>query len=126
MRRTGIKEQASCLTEDPTAAGPLGLGTDCQLVMPVPPQVVDKPQENRNNTTTRRIENTPYDQPGLGIAGQEHHVGTIKTAPNRYPRWTPASPSQWELRSKEERNKKLRTKEGGMEKSQSKEGGNEE
>ncbi len=35
----------------------------------------------------------------------------------------PASPSQRELRSKEERNKELGTKEGGMEKSQSKEEG---
>ncbi len=43
MRRTGIKDQASCLREDPTMAGPLWPGTDCQLVMPVPPWVVDKP-----------------------------------------------------------------------------------
>ncbi len=42
MRRTGIKEQASCLIEDPTAAGPLGPGTDCQLVMLVSPRVVNK------------------------------------------------------------------------------------
>ena len=43
-----MKEQASCLTEDPTVAGPLGPGTDCKLVMPVPPWVVDKPSESRS------------------------------------------------------------------------------
>ena len=125
MRRTGIKEQASCLTEDPTAAGPLRPGADCQLVMPVPPLVVEKLKEDRDYTTTRGIGNTPSNQPGLRVASQKRHIGTIEMTPNRHPRWNP-HPTPWGSRSKEERNKELGTEEGGMKKSQSKEWGNGE
>ena len=84
-----MKEQASCLTEDPTAAGPSRPGTDCQLVMPVPPRVVEKIKEDREYTTTRGMGNTPYNQPGLRVAGQKYYIGTMKITPHGHPRWNP-------------------------------------
>ncbi len=84
-----MKEQTSCLTEDLTAAGPSRPGTDCRPVMPVPPRVVEKLKEDRENTTTRRIGDTPYNQPGLRVAGQKCHIGTMEITPNRHPRWNP-------------------------------------
>ncbi len=79
-----MKEQASCLTEDPTAAGPSRPGTDCQPIMLVPPPVVEKLTEDRKCTTMRRIGDTPYNHPGLRAASQKHHIGTIEITPNKH------------------------------------------
>ena len=59
-----MKEQASCLTEDPTRLALQGQGLTFDPSCQSRRGLSKKKERNRNHTTFGKIGNTPYRQPG--------------------------------------------------------------
>ncbi len=84
-----MKERVSCPTEDPTRLVLQGQGLTVDPSCQSRRGLSKRSTRNRNHTTTGRITNTPYNQPGLRVVDQKHHIGTLETTPNRHPQWNP-------------------------------------
>ncbi len=82
-----MEERTSCPTKDPTRLVLQGQGLTVDPSCQSRSGLSKKQERNRNHTTLGRIGSTPYNQPGLGVGDQEHHIGTLETTPNRHPRW---------------------------------------
>ncbi len=89
IRRTGMEEQASCPTKDPTRLALQGQGLTVDPSCQSRCGLSKKQEGHRNHTILERIGNTPYNQPGLGADDQKHHIGAKEITPNRHPRWNP-------------------------------------
>ncbi len=87
-----MEERASCQTEDPTRLVLQGQGLTVDLSCQSRRGLSKKSTRNRNHTTMGKIRNMPYDRPGLRIATQKHHIGTLETILNRHLRWNLCSP----------------------------------
>ncbi len=78
MRRTGMREQASCPTKDLTRLALQGQG------LPVDPSC----QSYRGLSQKQRKKTgiTPYDQPGLAADDRNRYIGTWEITPDVSPR----------------------------------------
>ncbi len=81
-----MKEQTSCPTKDPTWLVLQGQGLTVDPSCRSHHGLSRKQERNRNPTTLGKIGSMPYNQPGLGVDDQKHHIGTKGITPHGHPR----------------------------------------
>ncbi len=80
-----MNERTSCPTKDQTWLVLQGQGLTVDPSCRSRRGLSRKQEGNRNHTTLGRIGSTPYNQHGLEVDDQEHHIETKRITPPRHP-----------------------------------------